>query len=238
LYWAGLTSFDLGEAGRSLLWWEPLINEYPRSRFTPEVLFLTAEIYADRGERRRSLELYDRLVAAYPDSPRTVEADRRRRTLRLELDGLSAREAELWVALESATDTPEPGSAGWFDIVLELGRIAIREQITLTVQRSRIVEYLLRAGDYTGAEAAEASVLLAEYYRRRGETRAAVERYVQAAATPGAPDELRAQSLFELAVLARDRGDTTTARDAVRELSTRYPDSIWSDRAQSVLEDD
>ena len=177
-------------------------------------------------------------MAAYPNSPRTAEADRRRRTLRLELDGLSAREAELWVALESADDAPEPGTGAWFDLVVELGRIAIREQITLTAQRSRIVDYLLRAGDYTGAEAAEASVLLAEYYRRRGETRAAVERYVQAAATPGAPEELRAQSLFELAVLARDRGDNATARDAVRELNSRYPESIWSDRAQSVLEDD
>ena len=100
LYWAGLTSYEVGEAGRALLWWEPLINRFPRSPFTPEVLFLTAEIYAQRDQRREAVELYDRLVAAYPDSPQRDEAERRRRAMRLELDGLSAREAQLWVELE------------------------------------------------------------------------------------------------------------------------------------------
>jgi hypothetical protein len=57
------------------------------------VLFLTAGIYAARDQRREALELYDRLVAAYPDSFRADDAERLRRTIRLELDGLSAREA-------------------------------------------------------------------------------------------------------------------------------------------------
>lgn len=235
LYWAGLSSYELDEAGRSLLWWEPLISRYPDSPFTPEVLFLTADIYAERDQRRQALELYDRLVAAYPDSARAGEAERRRRTIRLELDGLSAREADLWVELESQSG-PAPGSERWFDIVLQLGRIAIREQITLTAERARIVDRLLEATDYQGGGAAEASLLLAEYYRRRGETNAAVRRYVEAAGTDGAADELRAQSLFELAGLAREAGDTEVARDALTELRSRYPDSIWADRAGRLME--
>lgn len=235
LYWAGLTSYELGEAGRSLLWWEPLITRYPDSRFTPEVLFLTAEIYAARDQRRQALELYDRLVAAYPDSNRSEEAERRRRTIRLELDGLSAREAGLWVELESQNG-PEPGTERWFDVILQLGRIAIREQITLTAERARIVDRLLEAADYEGPRAAEASLLLAEYYRRRGETNAAVRRYVEAAGTDGAPDELRAQSLYELASLARDAGDPGVALDALDELQERYPESIWADRAERLME--
>ncbi|MFW5695371.1 MAG: tetratricopeptide repeat protein [Alkalispirochaeta sp.] len=239
LYWAGLTSYELDEPGRSLLWWEPLIDRFPRSSYTPEVLFLTAEIYTERDQRRRALELYDRLVAAYPDSPEAGEAERLRRTIRLELDGLSAREADLWVELEPGDgDGPEPGSERWFDLVLELGRIAIREQISLTRERSRIVDKLLEATEFDGAGAAEASLLLAEYYRRRGETNAAVDRYVEAAATDGAPDELRAQSLYELAVLARDAGDDRTAREALQELNARYEGSIWADRAERIMESD
>ncbi|MFW5827778.1 MAG: tetratricopeptide repeat protein [Alkalispirochaeta sp.] len=239
LYWAGLTSYELDEPGRSLLWWEPLIDRFPRSSYTPEVLFLTAEIYADRDQRRRALELYDRLVAAYPESPEAEAADRLRRTIRLELDGLSTREADLWVRLEPGDGGgPDPGSDQWFRLVLELGRIAIREQISLTRERSRIVDKLLEATEFEGASAAEASLLLAEYYRRRGETNAAVDRYVEAAATEGAPEELRAQSLYELAVLARDAGDDRTAREAIEELNERYEGSIWADRAERIMETD
>lgn len=239
LYWAGLTSYELDEPGRSLLWWEPLIDRFPRSSYTPEVLFLTAQIYTERDQRRRALELYDRLVAAYPDSSEAADAQRLRRTIRLELDGLSGREADLWVELEPGDGAgPEPGSERWFDLVLELGRIAIREQISLTRERSRIVDKLLEAAEFEGPDAAEASVLLAEYYRRRGETNAALDRYVEAAGTDGAPDELRAQSLYELAVLARDAGDSRTAQEALEELSARYDGSIWADRAERMMESD
>jgi hypothetical protein len=179
------------------------------------------------------------LVAAYPDSTEAEDAERLRRTIRLELDGLSAREADLWVQLEPGDGAaPDPGSTRWFDLVLELGRIAIREQISLTRERSRIVDKLLEATQFEGADAAEASLLLAEYYRRRGETNAAVDRYVEAAGTDGAPDELRAQSLYELAVLAREAGDSRTAQDALQELRARYEGSIWADRAERMMESD
>lgn len=237
LYWAGRTSLELDEPGRALLWWEPLINEFPRSTYTAQALFETAEIYAARGERRRAIELYDRFTAAYRDNPRADEAERRRRTLRLELDGLSQREADLWVRLEpSGGEAPQPGGSEWFSLVLELARITIREQVTLTSQRTRIVDYLIRAADYERSEAAEASILLAEFYRRRGETRRALERYIDAAATPGASDELRAQSLYELALLARELGDGATMAAAIEELSSRYGDTVWADRAGRLME--
>ena len=71
---------------------------------------------------------------------------------------------------------------------------------------------------------------------RWNETNAAVDRYAEAAATPGAPDELRAQSLFELAALARESGDTATARQALDQLQSRYGGSIWADRAGRLME--
>lgn len=237
LYWAGVASLELDESARALLWWEPLIREFPRSAYTPRALIGTAAIYAERGQQRQALELYDRFVAAYPEDARAAEADRERRRIRLELDGLSAREAELWVDLEPlGRPGPERGSDRWFALVLELGRIAIREQITLTTQRNRIVEYLLEGSRLGGDNSARASVLLAEYYRRRGETRAALESYVRAASTPGVTDELAAQSLYEMAVLAREQGERATMERAVRELSERFGDSVWADRARRLLE--
>lgn len=237
LYWAGATSLEMDEAARALLWWEPLVLEFPRSVYTPRALIGTAEIYARRGQQRQAVELYDRFVAAYPDDPRAAEADRERRRIRLELDGLSGREAELWVELEPVgRDGPEPGGKRWFDLVLELGRIAIREQIALTTQRNRIVEYLIEGSRYDGNDAAQAAVLLAEYYRRRGETRAALEQYVRAASAPGVSDEVAAQSLYELAVLSREQGERETTRRAVTELLERFGDSVWADRAGRLME--
>jgi tetratricopeptide (TPR) repeat protein len=237
LYWAGATSLEMEEAARALLWWEPLVLEFPRSVYTPRALIGTAEIYAQRGQQRQSLELYDRFVAAYPNDPRAAEADRERRRIRLELDGLSGREAELWVELEPAgRDGPAPGGDRWFDLVLELGRIAIREQIALTTQRNRIVEYLIEGAGYEGNNAAQAAVLLAEYYRRRGETRAALEQYVRAASAEGVSDELAAQSLYELAVLSREQGERETTQRAVAELMERFRDSVWADRAERLME--
>lgn len=237
LFWAGATSRDLGEAGRALLWWQPLIDQFPRSAFAPRAMLGTAEIYADRDQRREALELYDRFVAAWPDDPMVSDAERRRQQIRLELDGLSADEAQLWVELEPpAGGSPPPqGGERWFELVLELGRIAIREQISLTAQRTRIIDYLLQAAEAEGVGAAEANVLLADYYRRRGETRAALDRYFRAAAVPGAPEEIQAQALYELAVLARERGEEATVEETVAELRSRFPDSVWADRAAALV---
>ncbi|SIQ83770.1 Tetratricopeptide repeat-containing protein [Alkalispirochaeta americana] len=237
LYWAGAISLEMGEPARALLWWEPLARDYPRSAFTPRALVETAGIYEERGQRRQALELYDRFVAAHPDHDRAPEAEGNRRRIRLELDGLSAREAELWVLLEPATgDPPPPGSDAWFRAVLELGTIAIREQIVLTSQRNRIVEYLLEGARVDTDEGAQAAILLAEYYRRRGETRAALEQYLRAAGIPGVSSERAAQSLYEVAVLARDEGERAAMEEALEKLLDRFSGSVWADRAKSLME--
>ncbi len=241
LYWAGAASLELGEAGRALLWWEPLFQQFPRSTYTPRALIETAAVYEARGQQRQALELYDRFVAAYADNPRSTEAETARRRIRLEIDGLSNREATLWVELERIGEMPSPGNQRdrWFALVLELGRISIREQISLTAQAGRrglIVDYLIAGSAATHPDAGEAALLLAEYYRRRGENRAAIEQYLRVAAIPDAPEDLAAQGLYELAVLARQEGEGAVIRDAVRELNRRFPESVWADRAQRLLE--
>lgn len=235
LYWGGAASVERGESARALLWWEPLITEYPRSTFAPEAIYRTALVYEELTQRRRALEFYDRLVAAFPAHPRAAEADRRRQELRLALGGLTDREAELLVALETP-GALERGSEAWFDAVLELGQIAIREQISLTTGRTVVVDFLIEAAEFNTEGAAAAHILLAEFYRRRGEMRSAVTRYIRAAGVDGATDEQRAQALYELAGVAREMGDQETARDAVRELQSRYPDSVWADSAAPILE--
>ena len=237
LYWGGQSSAELGELERALLWWEPLVVEYPRSSYTPRALFQSAEVHAKRNRTREALELYDRYVAAYPEASDAPTAERRRQELRLKQSGLTATEAELWTELEPASgQEPEPGSDRWFELVLELGRLAIREQITLSFERNRIIPKLQEASDFSGERASRAHILLAEYYQRRGETRRAVERYVKAASTDGAPDELRAQSLFRLAEVAAEEGDRDTVNDATEQLQRLYPDSIWADQAERFTE--
>ena len=236
MYWGGQSSMELGESERALLWWEPLIIEYPRSPFTPRALFQSAGIHADRNRTREALELYDRYVAAYPDAPDVAVAERQRQALRLAQAGLTDREAALWTELDpDVGDGPPPGSDRWFELVLDLGQIAIREQISLSFQRTRIIPELERAGRFKGESAARANILLAEYYQRRGETRRAIESYIDAASTDGASDELRAQSLFRLAELAHEEGDRRTVEDAARQLQSQFPDTIWADQVERFL---
>jgi tetratricopeptide (TPR) repeat protein len=236
LYWGGQSSLELDEGERALLWWEPLILEYPRSSFTPRALFQSAEIHAERNRTREALELYDRYVAAYPEGPDVERAERRRQALRLAQAGLTEREAALWTELDpDAGEGPPPGSDRWFELVLELGQVAIREQITLSFQRTRIVPELQRAGSFSGEPAARANILLAEYYQRRGETRRAIESYIAAASTEGATDELRGQSLFRLAEVAHEEGDSRTVEEAVRQLRSQFPDTIWADQVERFL---
>ncbi len=236
LYWGGQSSLELDEGERALLWWEPLILEYPRSSFTPRALFQSAEIHAERNRNREALELYDRYVAAYPAGPDVEAAERRRQSLRLSQAGLTEREAALWTELDpDVGEGPPPGSDRWFEIVLELGQVAIREQIALSFQRTRIVPELQRAGELSGESAARANILLAEYYQRRGEIRRAIESYIAAASTDGATDELRGQSLFRLAEVAHEEGDRRTVEEATRQLREQFPDTIWADQVERFL---
>lgn len=241
LYWAGAASLEMEEAGRALLWWEPLIQQFSRSPFAPQAMIETAMVYESRGQRRQALELFDRFVAAYPESTRIGEAETARRRIRLEIDGLSTREAALWVELEAIGSLPPSGGQRdrWYELVLQLGRISIREQISLTGQglrRGLIVDYLLEGAAANHPGAAEAALLLAEYYRRRGENRAAIEQYLRVAAIAGAPEDLAAQGLYELAVLARQEGELPVMRSAIGELLERFPESVWADRAVRMVE--
>jgi TolA-binding protein len=240
LYWAGAASLEQGESGRALLWWEPLIQQFPRSVHTPRALLESARIHERRGEQRQSLELFDRFVAAYPNDPALPEAEAARRRLRLETDGLSAREATLWVELQRIGDLPGSGTQRdrWFELILELGRISIREQISVTAQagqRGLIVDYLIAGARANHPGAAEAALLLGEYYRRRGENRAAIQQYVRIAAIPGVDPELAAQGLYELALVARQEREESVAENALQELQERFPGTVWADRAERLM---
>lgn len=236
LYRAGAASVELGEPAAALLWWEPLIRTLPDSPWVPRTMLAVAHIYEVSGRLRRALENVEGLIARYPAAPEAEEAGLLRRRWRLELDGFSRREAELWAELDEAK-LPE-GSDRWFELILEVGRITIREQITLSSARTGIVDYLRQAMAFSSrTEAAEAGLLLGEYYLRQAEYRSSVETYLSVAELAGADDDQRAQSLFEVVQLAMTRlHDESVAASAANQLRRLYPDSIWTQRLQPVLE--
>lgn len=239
LYGAGVAVAELGQPARALLWWEPFIEQVPESALLPDVLIRTAAVYAERDELRRAAELYDRFLATFPEHPSAPGIRRLQTEARLSLGGLSQREAELLAELEpgSAQLAPQAGSERWFELVLELGRIVVRERVGASAQRGRTIEYLIDATQFDGPEAADASLLLGEYYLGRNERNAAQERFAAAAATRGAQDEQRARALYELALIAREAGDQAALRRAGRRLVDDYPETIWAERVQLLLED-
>ncbi len=235
LYRAGFSSLELGEPAAALLWWEPLIRTRPESPWVPRTMLAVALIYEERGQLRRALETAEGLIARYPDAPETDEAGLLRRRWRLELDGFSRREAELWAELDETS--PPAGSDRWFSLILELGRITIREQITLSSGRAGIVDYLRQARTFADrTEAAEAGILLGEYYQRQAEFRSAIEAYLSVAELPGANDDQRAQSLYQVVLISSSRQqDRETADLAAAQLKSLYPESIWSQRLSTPV---
>ncbi len=230
LFWAGESSLRLGEPAAALLWWEPLVADYPESAYAPRTYLGMANILEERGQLRRALELAERLRALHPESAEAGEAALAARRWRLELDGFSRREAALWARLEETR--PVPGGDAWFDLVLELARIIVREQITLSGSRGAIVDYLRSALDFPEHPgSAEAGVLLGEYYERQSEYRSALEAYLRVAENAGAGDDRRAESLYRVAAIAATHlEDGETADRAALRLEELFPDSIWSQR--------
>ena len=170
----------------------------------------------------------------YPQAPAIAESRILRDQLRLQLSGLTEREAELLARLQ-AIGAPDSGTAEWFDLVLELGRITVREQVAFTPLRAGVIDYLIQATSLDSPESAEAALLLAEYYQRRGERSAAIEHYWMAAQTAGAPSAIVGQSLFQLIQLYNRAGQTAEVGQVLDTLQDVRGASQWIERAQQVL---
>jgi TolA-binding protein len=119
LFWGGGAAEQAGEGKAAALLWEQLIAGSSESPFRGEGLRKTAEVYAQSREYAKSLQLYTRFIAEYPEEARAARADIRAEQVRYQSEGFGDREAELSAVIARETGAKKR------EATIELARLYI-----------------------------------------------------------------------------------------------------------------
>lgn len=234
LFWGGVASFRLGEAAGAILLWERLASEFRQSPLRPEALRRAAEAHAERSSYREALNLYTEFRAAYPDEARAARVDREIDQLVLLLNGLTEREAELFVTIEESGGA---ASANGRQAILELSRLAIYQDTAAGTAGADVIPLLEQVVDAEASDAqsaAQALFLIAEYRNREEELTRAAELYLEAARLGSADRDLAALSIYRAATMYSTLGRSTEVAALVAQLEQQFPSSEWLEEARGL----
>ena len=231
LYWGGLAAYELGERFGAVLHWERLLDNFPLSPFRPDVLRRTAEVYADRGDQKKAMELYTLLIEEYPEEAAVYNAAQKIDELRYLLQGLSDREAVLSsiIGAEGGARTAKGREA-----MIELSRLYIYEGSRRMDLALEMLQKVVDRGE--PVTAAQAQFLIGEYYYRKSDPVQAAREFLQAGyLNPDDPDQLAA-SIYRAAEMMYLAGNMTDVRELVGRLEQHFPGSQWTEEAEKLLE--
>jgi len=231
LYWGGLASYELGERFGAVLHWERLLDNFPLSPFRPDALRRTAEVYADRGDQKKAMELYTLLIEEYPEEAAVYNAAQRIDELRYLLQGLSGREAVLASIIGAEGGA---GTARGREAMIELSRLYIYEGSRRMDLALEMLQKVVERGE--PVTAAQAQFLIGEYYYRKSDPVQAAREFLQAGYfNPDDPDQLAA-SIYRAAEMMYLAGNMTDVRELVGRLEQHFPGSQWTEEAEKLLQ--
>jgi TolA-binding protein len=230
LFWGGGAAEQAGEGKAAALLWEQLIAGSSESPFRGEGLRKTAEVYAQSREYAKSLQLYTRFIAEYPEEARAARADIRAEQVRYQSEGFGDREAELSAVIARETGAKKR------EATIELARLYIYsgEKRAETGYRSLLA--VIAEGEPESS--ARALFLLGEYLYRKGDLQGAARQFLSAAVTMKNDPSFTASALFratEMMHLAK-RPDEVDA--LVKRLEDGFPGSEWTAKAKNLREAD
>jgi len=231
LYWGGLASYELGERFGAVLHWERLLENFPLSPFRPDALRRTAEVYADRGDQNKAIELYTLLNEEYPEEAAVYNTARRIDELRYSLQGFSDREAVLSsiIGVEGGAKTSKGREA-----MIELSRLYIYEGSRRMDLALEMLQKVVDRGE--PVTASQAQFLIGEYYYRKSEPVQAAREFLKAGyLNPDDTDQMAA-SIFRAAEMMYLAGNMTDVRELVGRLEQHFPGSQWTEEAKKLLE--
>ncbi|MFW6363121.1 MAG: tetratricopeptide repeat protein [Spirochaeta sp.] len=237
LYLGGEIALRLEEPSGALLLWNRLIRNHRQSPNRFDAMVQAAQIHRDRGEYRSALNLVSEAMSRYPDRSGSAGLERVSNELVLLVSGVSEREAELRVEIErnDGVSTDAGRTA-----IIELGRTILLESFQLDGNADRVIPLLEDLTERTSEnpdQAAEAYLLIGEYYMRTGGPGRAADSFIQAASTVRDDRDLLARSLFRGAeALIRD-DRSGEARQLIDRIQNSFPQSQWSEAAEGLLED-
>ena len=231
LYWGGLASYQLGERFGAVLHWERLLENFPLSPFRPDALRRTAEVYAERGDQNKAIELYTLLNEEYPEEAAVYNTTQRIEELRYLLQGLSDREAVLSsiIGAQGGATTAKGREA-----MIELSRLYIYEGSRRMDLALEMLQKVVDRGE--PVTASQAQFLIGEYYYRKSEPVQAAREFLKAGyLNPDDPDQMAA-SIFRAAEMMSLAGNSTDVRELVGRLEQHFPESQWTEEAKKLLE--
>lgn len=231
-YWEASSVQRLGDERRARELWETLIETHEESHFRPDAMMKTAEIYVNSGEYSHALNLYSSLIQSYPEYAEAVNAELRREEVRYRLLGLGKREAELTarISRKGGVSSPEGQKA-----MNELSRLYIFEMEDKREQAFQMLNQVLNQGN--PQTAAEAQLLLGEYYYREGDLLNAAQAFIKASLENPKDPENMAYSIYRAAQMMKLSGRLREVKELVARLESNFPASEWTRRGKNLLEE-
>ncbi len=232
LYWGAQSSLKLSESFGAVLLLEKLVDSYPASPFRSDALREAAEIYAQREDFRRALNLITRMIAEYPAEAQAARASQLADEYRYRLTGMGDREAVLSATIdqEGGARTPTGRAA-----MIELARMYLYEsgsRMDFAYQMlSKVVD---RKED--PKTAAQAQYLIGEYFYRKSDPVTAANEFLKAALLQSGDADLAASSIYRAAEMMSLAGKRREVEELVRRLDERFPNSQWTLDGRKLLE--
>jgi len=231
LYWGGLAAYQLGERFGAVLHWERLLENFPMSPFRPDALRRSAEVYAERGDQRKAIELYTKLADEYPEEARVYGVAQRIDELRYLLRGLTDREAALSSIIGKEGGA---GTAKGREAMIELSRLYVYEGSKNMELAFEMLQDVVEKGEPVSAS--QAQFLIGEYYYRKADPVRAAREFLKAGnLNPDDPDQLAA-SIYRAAEMMSLAGKRADVRELVGRLEKYFPDSQWTLEAKKLQE--
>jgi TolA-binding protein len=224
LYWGGQAARSAGESMAAALLWEKLIADYQNSTFRGTAMQQTAEAYAQGQQYAKSLDLYTRFISEYGDEARAARADIRVEQIRYLASGQGEKEAEL-----SAIIAKESGERKRL-ATIDLARLYIYSGDKKADTGYRLLLPVIKEGDPNWA--AQAQMLVGEYFYRKGDLAEAARQFLATALIPNVDRKAAASALYRAAEMMKlaKKPDEVTA--LVKRLETAFPDSEWTGKAR------
>ncbi len=225
----------------AILWWEELIQKYPQSAVVPRTMEELTAVYRKKGDYQNALRVARLFKEAHPEAAVTAEIDREIDELSRLADGESIDSAALLAAYnrEGKAATASGRSAG-----VQLARAYLedytRRDAALAVLREITARMPARTNLLTDGEKytwATAWTILGNMYRE-DRNYADASAALLSAGTLFAPldGERAAEALYGAADSFLQTGKRADAVSTVATLQRSWPDSVWTKRAQLLVE--
>lgn len=234
LYWGGLSLEANGESFGAVLLWENIIDNYRTSVFRASAMLHTAATYKDSGDYASALEMYERCRIEYPGTESASSASHSSEKIRLLMNGLSEREAELNVVItrEGGSGSPEGRRA-----MIELAALYISIGGSDLKPALSMLRQVAESRDEDPEAAADAVFYIGEYHYRQNDYDKAVDFFLDSAVIDPSDKDSSARALYraaDTAVLAGSRADAVRLVNRLKEF---YPGSEWAVEAGKLLKE-